>query len=168
MEVSALPSRVRGHPLMRLADLSVRQHRPLTERLPTTPAASLLVAESAEGVAVAPGALVYDATNGRFVGPSRALGAPPGQVERVCFLTAPGLVAADAIALHARGVSWRRAVGVWDAAVVADLSADDVALGFVDEVLTRGACASPRLGRPVRALDPTTPAEGALARAIAA
>jgi hypothetical protein len=55
-------------------------------------------------------------------------------VELVKFLTAPDLIAADAIALHARGVRWARAAGVWNAATIAALTNDSVALGFVDEI----------------------------------
>ena len=58
----------------------------------------------------------------------------PAAVEVLKFLTAPDLVPADAIALHARGVRWARAAGVWDAATVAALTDDSMALGFVDEI----------------------------------
>jgi hypothetical protein len=92
--------------------------------------------ETTEGAAIPAAAIAYDATTGRFQaagGPS----APPRRVELVSFLTAPALVPADAIALHAKGVRWSRAIGVWTAAQVEGLAADDVARGFVDDIETR-------------------------------
>ncbi|MFI4966000.1 MAG: hypothetical protein ACHP9T_11620, partial [Caulobacterales bacterium] len=65
------------------------------------------------------------------------------------------LVPADAVALHSRGVRWSRAVGVWDAATAAGLSADTVGLGFVDEVWAPGAGAG--LFRPVKTQAPAAP-----------
>ena len=89
--------------------------------------------ETTEGAAIPAGAAAYDATTGRFVG-TNGSSVAPGRVDLVSFLTAPALVPADAVALHAKGVSWSRAVGVWTPEQVASLAPDDVAHGFVDEV----------------------------------
>jgi hypothetical protein len=134
VEFAALPGSVRAHPLMRVAELSVRRYVKPAPRSAPAPARRLLVMETTEGVSVPVGALAYDAATGRFQGPGGASPAP-GRVDLVCFQTAPTLVPADAIALHAKGVSWARAVGSWTPEQVKTLAADDVAHGFVDEVV---------------------------------
>jgi hypothetical protein len=91
--------------------------------------------ETTDGVTIPAGTLAYDAATGRFVGhggPSAA----PGHVDLVCFQTAPALVPADAIALHAKGVSWSRATGVWTAEQMKGLPSGDLVMGFVDDVRT--------------------------------
>ena len=133
IEVSALPAAVRNHPTMRLAELSIRKYRKPAPHVAPVTARRLLVMESAEGAAIPAGALAYDAATGRFRGPNGPSPAP-GRVDEVAFLTAPALVPADAIALHAKGVSWRRATGAWSAEQVAALAPDDVVHGFVDDV----------------------------------
>jgi hypothetical protein len=118
---------------MQLARLTTRRAGRKREAA-RAPAAELWVVEDAqEARETAADRLVFEAPAGRFLGP---LGPaePPGQVELVRFLTAPGLVPADAIALHARGVRWRRAAASWNAATIAALEAEDPALGFVDEI----------------------------------
>jgi hypothetical protein len=128
-----LPVSVRDHPQMRLVRLSVGIARPQPARA-GRPAAELWVVEDAgQAREAAADRLVFEAASGRFIGPGGQTAAP-GQVELVRFLTAPDLVPADAMALHAHGVGWARAAGVWDPATVAGLTQANVALGFVDEV----------------------------------
>src|SRR6185369_5049332 len=93
-------------------------------------------------------AAVFEGARGRF-----ADGAP-GRVKLVCFAGDPETAAADAIALHAQGVRWDRAVGAWTAKAVAKLKPDSAALSFVDEIWTTKAPKA-ALARPVRtAADP--------------
>ncbi len=92
--------------------------------------------ETTEDATIPAGAIAYDATTGRFQGPDGPSAAPV-RVDLVSFLTAPALVPADAIALHAKGVAWRRATAAWTAVQVEALAPDDVARGFVDEIETR-------------------------------
>ncbi|HEX2817253.1 MAG TPA: hypothetical protein VHN39_12705, partial [Phenylobacterium sp.] len=113
--------------------------------------AELWVVEGAElAREAAADRLVYEAAAGRFLGPSGPAAAP-AQADLVRFLTHPDLVPADAVALHCRGVRWSRAVGVWDAAAAAALTADTVGLSFVDEVWAPGAG---DLFRPVKTQGP--------------
>jgi hypothetical protein len=133
VELDALPSAVRSHPMFRLAELSVRRHRRPVPAAASVRAARLLVLETVDGATIPPDALAYDASTGRFhspAGPSAA----PGRVDHVAFHTAPTLVPADAIALHAKGVRWSRATGVWAREQVKALAPNDLVLGFVDEV----------------------------------
>jgi len=163
VEASALPPRVRQHPLMQLARYSVRK-RLGSVSAPAGRATDLLVVEDADLLAPPAGALIYDATTGRFHGVAGACGAP-GHVERVCFLTPPGFVPADAVALHAKGVRWARAVGLWPTEVVSTLDDQDPAFGFIDAVLSPAATG--RTGpRPVLALDPAIPGDLALIGAL--
>jgi hypothetical protein len=143
VDPAALPARVRNHPLMRLARLSLRGRMPRATGRPepTGQVERLFVVEGAADPTPSAGA-VYEAARGRFRG--RA----PRRVGELVFLTAPAFAAADAVALAARGVVWARAVGAWDAAAVAALSADDPTLSFVDEIWTPGAPRSD-LPRPV-------------------
>ena len=138
IELDALPARVRRHPLMRLAEVSVRRYRKPTPPAPRRSAARLVVVETTEGLAIAEGTLAYDATSGRFQGPQGPSPAP-GRVDLVSFHTAPAMTPADAIALHAKGVRWARAEGAWTAEQAAALQPDDVSLRFVDEVRASGA-----------------------------
>ena len=165
VELDALPAEVLGHPLMRVAAYSVRRHRPPAPILPASSAALLAVVEATDGLVIPPDVLVYEAATGRFQS-AQGPAAAPGRVERVAFLTAPGTVAADAIALHAKGVIWSRAVGVWAPAEIRALSARHPALGFVDEIWTTASAKTPRLGRPVRRLEATSSVEAALAALI--
>ena len=149
VEFDALPMAVRNHPLVQLAKLSLRGARRPAERVePDERIAELWVVEGAEEAReAAADRWVYEAAAGRFLSP-RGAAQPPAHVREVRFLTHPDLVPADAVALYSRGVRWARAVGVWDAATAAGLSADTVGLGFVDEVLAPVAEAG---FRPVRA-----------------
>jgi hypothetical protein len=148
VEFDALPPAVRLHPQMQLARLTVRQRQPAARIGAERRAAELWVVETAELASeAAADRLVYEAAAGRFLGPAGPAPAP-AQVDLVRFLTHPDLVAADAVALHSRGVRWSRAVGVWDAGTAGTLSADTVGLAFVDEVWAPSASAG--LFRPVR------------------
>jgi hypothetical protein len=138
IELDALPPRVRRHPLMRLAELSVRRYRKPAPVVASPSVGRLLVMETTEDETVPAGVLAYDAASGRFMGAAGASPAP-GRVELVSFRTAPAMVPADAIALHARGVRWARAEGVWTADEIAALPADGPARVFVDDVKTLGA-----------------------------
>lgn len=151
VEFDALPAAVRQHPQMQLARLTVRQRQPAARTLPHAGqrVSELWVVEDGDAAREA-GAdrLVYDAGAGRLLGPSGPAAAP-AQADLVRFLTHPDLVPADAVALHARGVRWGRAVGVWDAATAAALSPAAIGLGFVDEVWAPAAPSG--LFRPVKA-----------------
>ncbi len=151
VEFDALPGAVRQHPQTQLARLTVRQRQPAARLQPERSVAELWVVDSADlAREAAADRLVYDAAAGRFLGPVGPAAAP-AQAELVRFLTHPDLVPADAVALHSRGVRWRRAVGVWDASTAASLSNDTVGLGFVDEVWAPVTAA---LFRPVQASVP--------------
>lgn len=127
VEYAALPARVREHPTFRLAEFSVRKRLPATPPKAGARVDRLLVAE---GVHDAPaGAWVYEAASGRFFGPSGPA-AIPARADVICFLTDPAFVPADTIALHAKGLGWDRAAGVWAQAP----PTEDVVQGFIDEV----------------------------------
>ena len=152
VEFDALPPAVRLHPQTRLARLTVRRRQPAARSSAERRVAELWVVEGAELAAeAAADRLVYEAAAGRFLGPSGPAAAP-AQADLVRFLTHPDLVPADAVALHARGVRWSRAVGVWGAATAAALTSDNVGLGFIDEVWAPTAAAD--LFRPVKAQAP--------------
>jgi hypothetical protein len=128
-----LPAEVRGHPDLRLARLSTRGagRRP---RPAGAAAAELWVVEDAqEAREAAADRLVFAPRTGRFLAPA-GTAAAPAEVGLVRFLTAPVFVPADAIALRAHGVRWRRAAGAWNAETIAALEPDEPALGFVDEI----------------------------------
>jgi hypothetical protein len=149
VEFDALPASVRLHPQMQLARLTVRQRQPAARAIAANRVAELWVVEGAElAKEAAADRLVYEAQGGRFFGPAGPAAAP-AQADLVRFLTHPDLVPADAVALHSRGVRWGRAVGVWDAATAATLSADTAGLSFVDEIWAPAAGAD--LFRPVKA-----------------
>ena len=161
----SLPAEVRRHPLVRAARLTLR--RPPADP-PPPPAArgacrTLLVVESAPAALSTPAdVLVFEAAAGRI---RTAAGVPapaPARVERLVFATRPGLVPADAVALHARGVRWVRAVGAWDEATVRGLDPSDVALGFVDEVWSTAPPARDDLIRRLRELSAADPLEAGL------
>ena len=98
-----------GHPLLGLAKASVgaRPSRPP----PRADAPELWVIEDPEAaLEAAADRLVYVAATGRFLGPAGEAG-PPSQVGLVRFLTKPGLIAADAMALFAQGVRWDAVAG---------------------------------------------------------
>jgi len=136
VELDALPAHVRSHPLMRLAEVSVRRYRKPEARVVRPAVQHLRVLETIEGESIPPGVIAYDAGAGRFAtasGPAPA----PGRVELVSFHTDPAMVPADAIALHARGVRWVRAEGVWTAETLAGLPVDAVARIFVGDMRTR-------------------------------
>jgi hypothetical protein len=149
VEFDALPAAVRLHPQTQLARLTVRQRQPAARPVAERRVPELWVVEGPELAAeAAADRLVFEAAAGRFLGPSGPAAAP-AHAALVRFLTHPDLVPADAVALHARGVRWTRAVGVWDAPTAAALSADTVGLGFVDEVWAPSAAGG--LFRPVKA-----------------
>jgi hypothetical protein len=135
VEFDALPAAVRGHPLMRLARFTVRRREPPARPAAAAPVEELWVVESEADAraAAAPRRLAYAAATGGFFGPGGP-SAPPAQADVVRFQTHPDLVPADAVALHARGVRWRRAVGAWDAGALAGVTDASIGLGFVDEV----------------------------------
>jgi len=154
VEFDALPAAVRNHPMMQAARLSVRRRLPPTRVEPAERIAELWVVDGEDMAReAAADRMVYAAATGRFLSP-KGPAQPPAHVQEVRFLTHPDLVPADAMALRRQGVRWARAVGVWDAATAAGLSADSVGLGFVDEVLAPVAKAG---FRPVRA--PPAPAD---------
>ncbi|HEY3948939.1 hypothetical protein [Phenylobacterium sp.] len=148
VEFDALPAAVRLHPQMQLARLTVRQRQPAARAQTASRVAELWVVEGAElAREAAADRLVYEAGAGRFLGPSGPAAAP-AQADLVRFLTHPDFLPADAVALHARGVRWSRAVGAWDAETAAALGPRTIGLGFVDEVWAPGAAAG--LFRPVK------------------
>ncbi|HEV7383727.1 MAG TPA: hypothetical protein VGN89_02530, partial [Phenylobacterium sp.] len=152
VEFDALPPAVRLHPQTQLARLTVRRRQPAARSLAERRVAELWVVEGAELAAeAAADRLVYEAVAGRFLGPSGPAVAP-AQADLVRFLTHPDLVPADAVALHARGVRWSRAVGVWGASTAAALTSDNLGLGFVDEVWAPTVTTD--LFRPVKAQAP--------------
>ena len=139
VEFDALPASVRRHSHIRLARLSVRQRQPAARAAASSRVAELWVVEGPElAREVAADRLVYDAASGHFLGPAGPAAAP-AQADLVRFLTHPDLVPADAVALHARGVRWSRAIGVWDAATTKALTAQTVGRSFVDAVEAPGA-----------------------------
>lgn len=143
-----LPAAIRTHPMVQLARVSIGTPRP-PARPARRPADELWVVEDAdEAREAAADRLVYEAANGRFLLRGGAAAAP-SEVALVRFLTEPALVPADAIALHAHGVRWRRAAGQWNAQAIAALDEEDPALSFVDEIW--GADRSD-LCRPARSL----------------
>jgi hypothetical protein len=149
VEFDALPAAVRLHPYMRLARLTVRSRQAPPREAAERRVPELWVIEDHDlALEAAADRIVYAAGVGHFLGPTGPATAP-AQVDLVRFLTHPDLVAADAVALHARGVRWTRAVGVWDAETAATLSDASIGLGFVDEVWAPLGAA--RLFRPVRA-----------------
>ncbi|MET0274334.1 MAG: hypothetical protein ABW360_15205 [Phenylobacterium sp.] len=144
VEPTALPARVRNHPLLRLAILSVRHRLPAAPTKPIGRADVLLVVETFDQAPrVTAGAAIYEAASGRFRGPALS------QANLVVFLTDPGHVPADAIALHAGGLSWNRAAGLWGAATIAGLTDQNLILGFIDEVIAREGAGRDDLFRPV-------------------
>ena len=165
VEIAALPSAIRDHPVMRAARWSLRPRSPAPAPSRPSPAreaaARLVVVETADAPPALPaGAIVFEASSGRFLTPRGAPAGAPRSAGCVYFLTAPGLVAADAVALHARGVSWSQALGVWSPEIVDGLTADEIGLGFVDAVASPGPTRGD-LPRPVR--PPRGDVESALA-----
>jgi len=163
----ALPAAVREHPAMRLARLTVR--RPPGPARPEARgrAAHLLVVERSPAALSLPAdARVYDVAAGRFRDAAGAEAPPPREAGAVYFLTAPTLVPADAIALHARGVGWSRALGVWDPALAEAAGANEPGFGFVDEIWSLRPL--PGAPRPTGVLNPAHPLQAALAELAAA
>ena len=162
-----LPAAVREHPAMRLARLSVRRPPGPVRPQPRGRAAHLLVLErSPAALALPADAMVYDVAAGRFRDATGAEAPPPREASTVYFLTAPALVPADAIALHARGVAWPRALGVWDPTVVEAAGAEEPGFGFVDEIWAVRPLA--QAARPTGVLNPAQPLQAALAELAAA
>jgi hypothetical protein len=166
VELSALPAEIREHTLMRAARLSMRRHPVARGAARPAPARGqaehLVIVEVAEALPdLGAAAVVYEGASGRFLTPKGGPAVPPRQVGRAWFLTEPALVPADAVGLHARGVGWTRALGVWSLSAVEALSAGEVGLGFVDAILSGGA-ARADLPRPTEA--PRGGIEAALAQ----
>lgn len=151
VEIAALPERVRRHPMMQLAERSLGARRPAPPAGAVSTADRVLVVERG---AARTDAAVFEGARGRFAD------AAPGHVRLVCFAADPEVAGADAVALHAQGVRWDRAVGAWDARAVAKLTPDSAALSFVDEIWTTKAPKA-ALPRPVRTA--ADPREAALA-----
>ncbi|MDP3856100.1 hypothetical protein [Phenylobacterium sp.] len=110
IDLSALPASVDTHPVWELARLTVRREAPSLAR----PAANgrigqLVVVEAWSEGCAGREALVFDAGAGRFRTPGGAPVAPPALAEQVIYRVHPDLVAADAVALLANGVTWRGA-----------------------------------------------------------
>jgi hypothetical protein len=152
VEFDALPAAVRLHPMVRLARRTVRSRQAPPRAAAERRVAELWVVEDRDlAREAAADRLVYAAGVGHFLGPAGPAAAP-AQVDLVRFLTHPDLTPADAVALHARGVRWTRAVGVWDDEIAATLSDATIGLGFVDEVWTPAGGA--RGFRPVKSAAP--------------
>jgi hypothetical protein len=154
VETAALPRSIRDHPMMRAARWSLppRSPGPTASRPPPSrePVAHLVVVEKADApFALSAGASIFEASSGRFLTPHGTPASRPPSAGCVYFLTEPGLVAADFVTLHARGVSWTQALGVWPSGVVTRLTAGEIGLGFVDAVASPGPTRGD-LPRPVR------------------
>jgi hypothetical protein len=107
IDLGALPASVDGHPIFELARLSVRREPLASSRAPAAGSINtLVVAERWTPETAGGDALVFDAASTRFRTPEGAPAEPPAKVGRVIFRTAPGLAAADAVALLSQGVSW--------------------------------------------------------------
>jgi len=164
VEFAALPAAVRGHPLMRLAVASVRRRPAAAPPAARGRVPDLVVVEhSPDALRLPARALLYDVSIGRFRDAAGRPATAPRQASTVWFLTAPALVPADAVALHARGVAWTRAVGVW--APSAAPAPGEPGLGFVDEILSSQTL--PPAARPAGVLDPGRPLHAALAALMA-
>ena len=110
VDVAALPPTVDSHPVFELARLSVRREPAEAGRAPAAGAINTLLAVERWTPDAAGGeALVFDAGAGRFRTPQGAPADPPARVGKLVFRTAPGLIAADAVALLAQGVAWESA-----------------------------------------------------------
>jgi hypothetical protein len=105
--LEALPPSVRGRLSMRLAVRSLGRAAPPAQTARKSVAELWVVEDAAEAREIAADRCVYEAPTGRFLGPCEPDG--PREAARVRFLTAPELIAADAMALHARGVRWAAA-----------------------------------------------------------
>jgi hypothetical protein len=154
VDPAALPPAVRNHPLMLLARRSVGVGRS-TPRAAAPFCGLLVVLEDDDPAPDLHGDVrVWRAGSGRFETLAGEAAARPGQVDFVHFRTRPGLVAADAVALHAQGVRWNRAFGFWAPDRLAELDKDCPALSFIEEVwgLERGA--GPDVPRPYRRYAP--------------
>ena len=110
VDVAALPQTVDSHPVFELARLSVRREPVEAGRATAAGAINTLLAVERWTPDAAGGeALVFDAGAGRFRTPQGAPADPPARVGKLVFRTAPGLIAADAVALLAQGVAWESA-----------------------------------------------------------
>ncbi|WP_309644738.1 hypothetical protein [Phenylobacterium sp.] len=111
IDLSALPASVDSHPVWELARLTVRCEPPPHVRpLATGRIGELVVVETWSAGCAGRDALVFDAAGGRFRTPGGVPAAPPAQVDQVVYKVHPDLIPADAVALLANGVTWRRAV----------------------------------------------------------
>jgi len=136
VDLAALPAAVRNHPSMRLATLSVRRRaEPPLDRAAGR-CRTLVVVEDDAPLDLPASFTIYHARSGAFSDPAGHRRPAPRHAGLVCFLTQPGLVPVDAIALHARGVRWDEAAGLWSARTAATLTDGDGVAGFVDTVLT--------------------------------
>jgi hypothetical protein len=105
--LETLPPAVRDRPLLQLAIRSVGQAEPAPAVVRPRAVELWVVEDATEAREIAADRLVYEAPTGRFLGPGEP--AVPRQVDLVRFLVAPELIAADAMALYARGVRWAAA-----------------------------------------------------------
>ena len=163
VEFAALPQAVRRHPAMQLTLATVRSRPGPARHRAQGRRAGLVVLERAPvGLGLPIDTVVYSAASGGFADAMGQSIAAPRTVEFVYFLTDPDLVPADVVALHARGVSWRRAYGVWNPDAVE--GREGHGFGFVDEIWsTRLLAAAPR---PAVVLDAARPLHVALAGLI--
>jgi hypothetical protein len=147
VDPAALPPAVLGHPLYKLARLSVRS-QDAPARAPAAGACGLLVVveDGQLTPGLPPNAVIYRAGAGSFHQASGAPRGAPRMAGLVAFAVDPELVPADALALRARGVEWQETTGVWGPDAVARLSADHPALSFVDRITTEAT--APDLFRP--------------------
>lgn len=99
------PEQLPALPFLQLARLTVGG-APIPARPAPAVAELWVVDDPDQAREIAADRLVYDAATERFLGPGPATA--PGRVRLVRFLTAPALIPADAMALHARGVRWER------------------------------------------------------------
>ena len=102
VDVDQLPS----HPLLKLASISVGNTR-APSAAPAAAAELWVLDDPDAALEAAADRLVFEASSGRFLGPSGGV-ETPGRVALVRFLTPRALNAADAMALQAHGVQWDR------------------------------------------------------------
>ncbi len=161
--LEALPANVRNHPVMQLARISVRR-RPGPSRTPTVgECAHLVVTERAPANLHLPAnSALYVAAAGRFLDSVGHARPAPQRARCVYFLTDPDLVPADAIALHARGVAWARACGVWSPGEAEGRNSHG--FSFVDEIWSTRPLAD--VPRRSMTLDASHPLHAALAELI--
>ncbi|MDP3749243.1 MAG: hypothetical protein Q8Q88_19580 [Phenylobacterium sp.] len=115
VDVSALPGRVRLNPMFILARLTVRR-APRAEPVEGAPQGGcpILAIMETQGDWAPADAVIFEASAGRFRTAKGTPASTPAATDKLFFFTRRGLVAADVVALLARGVRWRTGLGVWD------------------------------------------------------